>query len=71
MDTIGLQSAAMRKKADYGAAFDPATIQLLRTCLAEAWEQLGPIEQANTLKSSLASRMLRGNPSWLDTSRKI
>lgn len=59
MSPISLQSSIMRKKKDYGVAFDPATIQLLRTCLAEAWAKLGPIEQANTLKSSLASRMLR------------
>ena len=59
MNPIRLQKGVMRQSTDYGAVFDPATIRLLRTCLDEAWAQLGPIEQANTLKSSLASRMLR------------
>jgi hypothetical protein len=45
--------------SDYGVVFDPETIQLLRTCLDEAWAQLSPMEQATTLKSSLAMRMLR------------
>jgi hypothetical protein len=56
----GQQNGIMRKTStDYGIVFNPETIQLLRTCLEQAWAQLSPIEQATTLKSSLAIRMLR------------
>jgi hypothetical protein len=48
----------MRQPVDRGVVFDPETIELLRTCLDEAWAQLSPVEQAITLKSSLAMRML-------------
>ena len=48
----------MRQPVEHGGVFDPETIELLRTCLEEAWAQLSPREQATTLKSSLAMRML-------------
>ena len=40
------------------AVFDPATIQLMKASLEEAWEMLGPIEQAKTNKQVLAARIL-------------
>jgi hypothetical protein len=41
------------------AVFDPATVQLMKASLEEAWEMLGPIEQAKTNKQTLAVRVLR------------
>jgi hypothetical protein len=43
---------------DYGVVYDPETIELLRACLDDAWAQLNPIERSDTLKSTLASRIL-------------
>jgi len=47
-----------RVASDYGVVFDPETIELLRTCLDDAWAQLSPIQRSNTLKSTLALRIL-------------
>jgi hypothetical protein len=47
-----------RVTSDYGVVFDPETLELLRTCLDDAWAQLSPIQQSNTLKSTLALRIL-------------
>ena len=47
-----------RVPSDYGV-FDPETVALLRACLDDAWAQLNPIQQSNTLKSALALRILQ------------
>lgn len=39
--------------------FDQETISLMRSVLDEAWAKLSPSEQAKTLKSDLATRILR------------
>jgi hypothetical protein len=46
-----------RVPPDYGV-FDAETLKLLSACLDDAWAQLTPIQQANTLKSTLALRIL-------------
>jgi hypothetical protein len=48
----------VRVPSDYGVALDPETIELLRACLDDAWAHLGPIGRSNTLKSTLALRIL-------------
>jgi hypothetical protein len=47
-----------RVPSNYGV-FDPETVALLRACLDDAWAQLNPIQQSNTLKSALALRILQ------------
>jgi hypothetical protein len=44
-----------------GAVFDPETIVLMKSSLEEAWDQLGPVEQGKTTKSTLAGRILRAS----------
>jgi hypothetical protein len=41
-----------------GGAFDPETIDLLRSVLDEAWESLRPEEQAQASRSLIAERIL-------------
>jgi hypothetical protein len=48
-----------RVPSEYGVVFDPETLALLRACLDDAWAQLNPIQQSNTLKSALALRILQ------------
>lgn len=38
--------------------YDPATVELLRTTLDEAWESLAPARQLLISKSDLAERVL-------------
>ena len=40
------------------AAYDPETLQLLRSALDAAWEALSPERRARTSKSELAARLL-------------
>jgi hypothetical protein len=47
-----------RAPSEYGVVFDPETLKLLRACLDDAWAQLSPVERSDTLKSTLASRIL-------------
>jgi hypothetical protein len=47
-----------RVPSNYGVVFDPETVALLRACLDDAWAHLSPIERSNTLKSTLALRIL-------------
>ncbi|MGA7023225.1 MAG: hypothetical protein WB036_10605 [Pseudolabrys sp.] len=46
-------------KAVYSGAFDPETINLLRSVLDEAWESLRPEQQAQRSKSLLATIILK------------
>ena len=46
-------------KPVYGGAFDPETIDLLRSVLDEAWESLRPEQQAQQSKSLLAAIILK------------
>ncbi|MGZ6184935.1 MAG: hypothetical protein ACXWNN_03475 [Candidatus Binataceae bacterium] len=46
-------------KKVYGGAFDPETIDLLRSVLDEAWSSLRPEEQAQASRSLFAERILK------------
>jgi len=46
-------------KVKLNAVFDPETVQLMKASLEDAWDMLGPIEQAKTNKQVLAARILR------------
>jgi hypothetical protein len=46
-------------KTFHGGAFDPETIDLLRSVLDEAWESLRPEQQAQRSKSLLAAIILK------------
>jgi hypothetical protein len=46
-------------KTVHGGAFDPETIDLLRSVLDEAWESLRPDQQAQQSKSLLAAIILK------------
>ncbi len=46
-------------KTAHGGAFDPETIDLLRSVLDEAWESLRPEQQAQQSKSLLAAIILK------------
>jgi hypothetical protein len=41
------------------ADFDPATVALLRQTLDDAWDSIGPEQQAGMLKTTLAERILK------------
>lgn len=42
-----------------GASYDPETLEILKSALDEAWSSLSPTQQAETTKSTLASRILK------------
>ncbi len=46
-------------KTVHGGAFDPETLDLLRSVLDEAWESLRPEQQAQRSKSLLAASILK------------
>jgi hypothetical protein len=60
-----------------GACFDPATIEVMKAVLEDAWASIPPAQQARTTKSEMATRILaaaaRGerDPSKLKTTATI
>jgi hypothetical protein len=57
--SMGQVPSDCRVPSNDGGVFDHETLELLRACLDDAWAQLSPIQQSNTLKSTLALRILQ------------